>query len=298
MAGGNLRERLARDEAATLARRSSELIPHLQARAAEVAKELASIEQHRLLLLQRLAALVQAGLNALRQAGRASRLPADLGDWSGKQFLRVDFETPNSEDVLLERLGEVLNSAVSDSSDRNRDGMTMLLRGVRAAANPRGFRVTVLKPDTVLRDERVPVTAMGEFSGGQRLTAAIALYCTLAALRSTSRGRQKPRAGVLFLDNPIGTASAEYLLDIQLKVADRVGVQLVYTTGVFDTNALSKFPCVLRLRNDLDMRAGMQRIRVADSLRAALLNGRSEEDGRGYLDVARVVHQRSDEPGA
>jgi hypothetical protein len=296
LAGGNLRERLARDEAATLARRSGELIPHLQARASEVAKELASIEQHRLLLLQRLAALVQAALNALRQAGRTSRLPADLGDWSGKQFLRIDFETPDSEDVLLERLGEVLDSSVANSGERNRDGMTMLLRGVRAAADPRGFRVTLLKPDTVLRDERVPVTAMGEFSGGQRLTAAIALYCTLAAMRSTSRGRQKPRAGVLFLDNPIGTASAEYLLDIQLKVADRVGVQLVYTTGVFDTNALSKFPCVLRLRNDLDMRAGMQRIRVADSLRAALLNGRSAEDAHGYLDVARVVHERSNGP--
>ena len=292
MAGGNLRERLARDDAATLARRSGELIPHLQARAAELAKELASIEQHRVLLLQRLAALAQTALNAMRQAGRASRLPADLGDWSGRQFLRIDFETPDSEDVLLERLGEVLDSSVGGDGGRDRDGMTLLLRGVRAAADPRGFRVSVLKPDTVLRDERVPVTAMGEFSGGQRLTAAIALYCTLAAMRSTSRGRQRPRAGVLFLDNPIGTASAEYLLDIQLKVADRVGVQLVYTTGVFDTNALSKFPCVLRLRNDLDMRAGMQRIRVADSLRAALLNGRAEEDGNGYLDVARVVHER------
>jgi len=88
-------------------------------------------------------------------------------------------------------------------------------------------------------------------------------------------------------------AGAEYLLDIQLKVADRVGVQLVYTTGVFDTNALSKFPCVLRLRNDLDMRTGMQRIRIADSLRAALLNGRRADDGRGYLDVARVTHERA-----
>lgn len=156
--------------------------------------------------------------------------------------------------------------------------------------------MTVLKPDTVLRDERVSVTAMGEFSGGQRLTAAIALYCTLAAMRSSSRGRRRPRAGVLFLDNPIGTASAEYLLDIQLKVADRVGVQLVYTTGVFDTNALSKFPCVLRLRNDLDMRTGMQRIRIADSLRAALMNGRSAEDAHGYLDVARVVYERSAGP--
>ncbi len=298
MAGGNLRERLARDETATLARRSGELIPHLEARASEVAKELASIEQHRSLLVQRLAALVQGGLNTLSQAGRASRLPAGLGDWSGKQFLRIDFQPPDSEDVLLERLGEVLDSSVSDGGERNRDGMTMLLRGVRAAADPRGFSVTVLKPDTVLRDERVPVTDMDVFSGGQRLTAAIALYCTLAAMRSTARGRQKPRAGVLFLDNPIGTANAEYLLDIQLKVADRVGVQLVYTTGVYDMNALSKFQCVVRLRNDLDMRAGMQRIRVADSLRSALLGGRSEEDERGYLDAARVVRMRADEPSA
>ncbi len=45
------------------------------------------------------------------------------------------------------------------------------------------------------------------------------------------------------------------------------------------------------------MRAGMQRIRVADSLRAALLNGRSAEAERGYLDVARVVHERSNGPG-
>ena len=36
---------------------------------------------------------------------------------------------------------------------------------------------------------------------------------------------------------------------IEGKAAGRVGVQLVYTTGVYDLNALSKFPCVVRLRN-------------------------------------------------
>jgi hypothetical protein len=289
---GNLRDRLTRSEPAQLAGDAGALIPHLEARASEVAKELASIDKHRTVLVERLTALVQTALTSLRQAGRASRLPADLGDWSGKQFLRIDFAAPDNEDVLIERLGEVLDAAAHESADR--DGMTMLLRGVRAAAHPAGFRVTVLKPDTVLRDDRVDVTAMGEFSGGQRLTAAIALYCTLAAMRSESRGRRQRRAGVLFLDNPIGTASAEYLLDIQLKVAERVGVQLVYTTGVFDTNALSKFPCVLRLRNDLDMRAGMQHIRVAEPLRRALVNGRAPDDDAGYVDVARVVHQRDE----
>jgi len=290
---GNLRDRLARSEPAPLARDAGGLVPHLEARLQEVTRELASIEKHRAVLVQRYAALAQAALNTLQRAGRESRLPADLGDWSGKQFLRIDFKAPETEDVLLERLGEVLDGTVGEAGDR--DGMGLLLRGVHAAAHPRGFRVTVLKPDTVLRDDRVDVTAMGEFSGGQRLTAAIALYCTLARMRSSSRGRSQPRAGVLFLDNPIGTASAEYLLDIQLKVAERGGVQLVYTTGVFDTNALSKFPCVLRLRNDLDMRAGMQHIRVAEPLRRALVNGHDPTDDAGYLDVARVVRQH-DEP--
>lgn len=290
---GNLRARLMRSEPAQLAGEAAGLIPHLEARAGEVAKELATIEKHRDVLIERLTALVQGALTALRQAGRASRLPADLGDWSGKQFLRIDFSAPDSEEVLMERLGEVLDAAAHETGDR--DGMTMLLRGVRAAAHPGGFRVTILKPDTVLRDDRVDVTAMGEFSGGQRLTAAIALYCTLAAMRAAARGRRQARAGVLFLDNPIGTASAEYLLDIQLKVAERVGIQLVYTTGVFDTNALSKFPCMLRLRNDLDMRAGMQHIRVAEPLRRAQVNGHPADDEAGYLDVARVVHEREDE---
>jgi hypothetical protein len=291
---GNLRERLGRSDAEQLVRDAEGLVRPLEERLQEIAKELASIEHHRSLLLERLLALVQTGLNSLRQAGRSSRLPGELGDWSGKQFLRIDFDVPDSEDVLLERLGEVLDATVAGEGDR--DGMTMVLRGVRAAAEPRGFRVTVLKPDTVLRDERVPVTAMGEFSGGQRLTAAIALYCTLAAMRSESRGRQKVRAGVLFLDNPIGKANAEYLLDIQLKVAERVGVQLIYTTGVYDTNALSKFPCVLRLRNDLDMRAGMQHIRVAEPLRRALVNGHDDDDDAGHLAVARVLHERDETP--
>lgn len=292
--GSPMRARLVNDDAATIARSAAVMVPHMQERADEIEKEIASIEMHRALLVERLAGLVQAALATLRSAGRASRLPAELGDWSGKQFLRIDFHEPENDDVLLERLRHVLDRAVSEG--QNRDGMTMLLGGVREAVGQRGFNVTILKPDTVLRDERVPVPTMGEFSGGQRLTAAIALYCTLAAMRSHSRGRKQQRAGVLFLDNPIGTASAEYLLDIQLKVAERVGVQLVYTTGVYDLNALSKFPCLLRLRNDLDMRAGMSHIRVTDDLRQALVNGRALDDPAGYVDAARVVHDRTDAP--
>nr|WP_205446903.1 hypothetical protein [Candidatus Frankia alpina] len=57
------------------------------------------------------------------------------------------------------------------------------------------------------------VSELGDvFSGGQQLTAAIILYCTMAALRANDRGQLRaPHAGVLFLDNPIGRASAGYL---------------------------------------------------------------------------------------
>ncbi|CAM5310090.1 hypothetical protein SHIRM173S_04633 [Streptomyces hirsutus] len=116
------------------------------------------------------------------------------------------------------------------------------------------------EPDAVLRAERVPVGQIGSvFSGGQLLTAAIALYCTMAALRSNDRGRDRHRhAGTLFLDNPIGRANATYLLELQRAVADALGVQLLYTTGLFDTTALAEFPLVIRLRNDADLRAGLK----------------------------------------
>jgi hypothetical protein len=140
----------------------------------------------------------------------------------------------------------------------------------------------------VLRDERVRVSEIADvFSGGQLLTAAIILYCTMAWLRATERGHaQRPHAGVLFLDNPIGRASAGYLLELQLTVAKKLGVQLVYTTGLFDTNALSVFPLIVRLRNDADLRAGMKYLRVDDEIRRCLPS--SPEDDTGILTASRL----------
>jgi len=44
----------------------------------------------------------------------------------------------------------------------------------------------------------------------------------------------------------------------------------VYTTGLFDLNALSVFPLIIRLRNDADLRAGMKYLRVDDEIRTRL----------------------------
>ncbi|MEV5613270.1 hypothetical protein [Streptomyces sp. NPDC052225] len=237
--------------------------------------ELAQLERNRDSIVDRLRGLVESALATLRSAQRLSRLPEGLGEWSGQEFLRIRFEEPDQA-TLTERLGEVIDeatrAAVKKNSDLRRDGMSLLLRGVASALEPKGIAVEILKPDAVLRAERVPVGQMGDvFSGGQLLTAAIALYCTMAALRSNDRGRDKHRhAGTLFLDNPIGRANATYLLELQRAVSDALGVQLLYTTGLFDTTALAEFPLVIRLRNDADLRAGLKYISVEEHLRPGL----------------------------
>ncbi|MFJ7068934.1 hypothetical protein [Streptomyces sp. NPDC101115] len=259
--------------------------------------ELAQLERNRDSIVDRLRGLVESALATLRSAQRLSRLPEGLGEWSGQEFLRIRFEEPDQA-TLTERLGEVVDeatrAALKKNSDLRRDGMSLLLRGVQAALEPKGVAVEILKPDAVLRAERVPVGQMGDvFSGGQLLTAAIALYCTMAALRSNDRGRDKHRhAGTLFLDNPIGRANATYLLELQRAVSDALGVQLLYTTGLFDTTALAEFPLVIRLRNDADLRAGLKYISVEEHLRPGLPQPSAEgETIHGEITATRVFRR-------
>ncbi|SEL94661.1 hypothetical protein [Streptacidiphilus jiangxiensis] len=276
--------------------------------------ELDQLERNRDSIVDRLRGLVESSLATLRAAQRLSRLPEGLGEWSGQEFLRIRFEEPDHA-VLTERLGEVIdeatraavrrqgaNSAAGAVDWNRRDGMSLLLRGVHAALEPRGVMVEILKPDAVLRAERVSVSQMSDvFSGGQLLTAAIALYCTMAALRANDRGQAKLRhAGTLFLDNPIGRANATYLLELQRAVADALGVQLIYTTGLFDTTALAEFPLIIRLRNDADLRAGLKYISVEEHLRPGLPHLDEEEtEIHGAVTATRVFRRpRAEEDAA
>ncbi|MFJ3924488.1 hypothetical protein [Streptomyces sp. NPDC090022] len=262
--------------------------------------ELAQLERNRDSIVDRLRGLVESALATLRSAQRLSQLPEGLGEWSGQEFLRIRFEEPDQA-TLTERLGEVIDEATRSAVKKNaafgegrRDGMSLLLRGVQAALQPKGIAVEILKPDAVLRAERVPVGQMGDvFSGGQLLTAAIALYCTMAALRSNDRGRDRQRhAGTLFLDNPIGRANATYLLELQRAVSDALGVQLLYTTGLFDTTALAEFPLVIRLRNDADLRAGLKYISVEEHLRPGLPQQPTEgETIHGEITATRMFRR-------
>jgi hypothetical protein len=80
-------------------------------------------------------------------------------------------------------------------------------------------------------------------------------------------------------------------------VADALGVQLIYTTGLFDTTALAEFPLVVRLRNDADLRAGLKYISVEEHLRPGLPAQDPEgEQVHGEITATRMFKRPAGQP--
>lgn len=296
-----VRQQLAEAERVGVLVRAQEYADALTSRLASLLRDLDNADRYRKLLVDALASRVDGALATLRRASELSTLPTGLDDWTGKRFLQIRFSQPDAAQVTA-AVGTVIDALATQHVTREqaargnsplRDGMRLLLAGVDAAV-PRGFdgiSVDVLKPDKVLRDERVPVADMhAVFSGGQELTAAIILYCTFAALRGNTRGRMSSSShnGVLFLDNPIGKASATYLLELQQRVADKLGVQLVYTTGIKDHASMKQFPLWIRLHNDADRRAGLKYIRVTEQVRQEIIGQLGAEDQLDHVQASRV----------
>jgi len=96
---------------------------------------------------------------------------------------------------------------------------------------------------------------IGIANGWMRDHAHWGLVDTWTSSLSRGGGRWVPGynegrdAGVLILDNPIGTCSNVALLNLQRTIAERMRVQLIYTTGVDDLEALATLPNKIRLRN-------------------------------------------------
>lgn len=296
---------------AMLGTRAREWAEAMEARQVSLTTDLEKASAHRANITRRMASLVTDALTTLRNAQRLSRLPDTLGDWSGKDFLRIRYKQPDAQTVSL-RVGDVVdrvsqriaNAAPSGRGSGTKfSGLNLILEAVHECV-PAGFSVDILKPDSVLRDERVAVEDMNDvLSGGQALTSAIVLYCTLAALKANQRGQMRSRhSGVLFLDNPIGKASAAYLLDVQKGMADALGVQLVYTTGLYDDRVLASFPLWVRLRNDADLRAGLKHISVSDRVAQHLPEpydaGAADTTMPGTVTASRVYRRPSPEPAA
>ncbi|MFV8750643.1 hypothetical protein ACNOYE_08825 [Nannocystaceae bacterium ST9] len=241
--------------------------------------QLEQYDRDRKLLVQHLLRLTDEAERVLKRAQRASTLPEGLDAWSNRPYLRLRYTLPESEPDREARLGPVVDQILNSGALPS--GPELVRRAIHELARPGGFDVSILKPDTILRPDPLPIAAMASFSRGQQLTAAILLYCTLVQLRAQNRGQgqdhRRKDGGLLLLDNPLGTCSTVALVKLQRRIAGQMNVQLIYTTGIEDREAISVMPNTIRLRNThRDTRTGDHHI--------------TQDDGESVVEQARIVN--------
>ena len=270
----------------SLIARAEQWAIQLTGRAASLTTDLEDSDRHRKLLIDQLHHHTGEALAMLEKAERLSRLPESTEVWGGRKILKIGFAKPEPQ-ILAVRIAETLDENARAQPDLH--GRDLVLRCVGATV-PRDFKVEILKPDSAGRAEYASISEMAKvFSGGQELTGAIMLYCTLAALRSSARtgARSSRLGGMLILDNPIGKASADYLLSLQMNMAATLGVQLIYTTGNMEDRVLATFPLCIRLRNDTDQRTGARHLHVTDRVVGEATPGEDAVTGR--VSAARLM---------
>jgi hypothetical protein len=256
----------------------------------EIAEHLRTLDETRSNVIGHAVGMVRQALRSLAKFSNLSKLPPDLGDWSGQKLIDVGPRTPvddKDEAVMRDRVGRAVDAMITGQSAAIA-GMDLLWRALREVVGPTGFRARVMKPSPSFAVERLPVERMRKWSGGEKVTMALLLFVTVARLRASNRGRDMAGAGGLVLDNPLGKASYAPFLALQRRVAHAAGIQLVFLTGVADMRAVAQFPCVVRMRN------------APDSVRRRAYVQVMGRDIRDEAEIARVdatrVYRLDDQP--
>ncbi|MFR9805882.1 hypothetical protein ACL02T_26875 [Pseudonocardia sp. RS010] len=238
------------------------------------------LEQHKSVVVTAMTGMVRQALKSLARAQTLSELPENLGPWAGHRFLDVGPRSAveTADAVVRDRCARLVDVLTARGAEVPR-GLELLWQATNAVVGDGNWRARVLKPSTALALERVSVERMRKWSGGEKVTISLLLFCMVAKLRATSRGRDVPGLGALPLDNPLGKANYVVFLDLQRKVAAANGVQLIFLTGVGDMKAVGRFPNIIRLRNAANR--GREYVRVAERTLA-------DEDPAGAIDSTRI----------
>jgi hypothetical protein len=199
----------------------------------------------------------------LRAYQNQSRLPEGLGDWSHQRFVVIDHERiPDDDSVAVDRVSRVVHDRLTPGAGKT-SAQELLFAATRALVDA-PFRVRILKPHTDLSLDRVDVTELKNFSGGQRVTAGVLLYATMTRVRAAGDATS---TGWLWLDNPFGQASADQFVRTMRRAADQLGLQLLFTAAPKDMGALSMFDRTITLARRSRPSSGEKLVIVDDRSR-------------------------------
>ncbi|WP_043224322.1 hypothetical protein [Streptomyces sp. NRRL F-5193] len=307
---GRVRARL--EQALSQPRRLGEFLEDIEDREREVTELLEEMAGDQAMVVGSCITMVKSVLDDLKEVARHSRLPQGLGSWSGRHFLSFEVRHWPREEELERRLGKEIDNMVAalpagkgDSASALPEAMPLAKRLVLAALGGRGNIVAkIIKPAQNLDSvEQESVTKIRTFSGGEKLTVSVLLYCTLARMRAAQRDRRIPGGiGTLIMDNPFGKANYGPFIALQRRVATAQGIQLVYATGINDLPVLGRFPLIIRLRNGLDLRTRRRYVQVTDRYGDAVARAAEQAGGDG-IATARLLRrgntgQDATEPGS
>jgi hypothetical protein len=278
-------KRLRTSDTQAVAADAARLVAELRVLGEEILERVGQLDAHREVLVTSTAELGDAATSAVRLTESLSRLPRGLGDWSRQPFVRIRLEVPKDEIARRTRIRQLVTRLIEDRA-AGRDlptGASFAVATIEALSE-REPAVRVLKPSRAQTRDYVPITEMAKLSGGMRATAAIAMFCTLAAVR-TRNHRGGGGLATLVLDNPFGDANANFLVSLQRQMARQAGVQLVYASGIGDRETLATFPVTVRLANRLARQSTLQYVTITGrDVTSALANP---------MGVARIAR---DEP--
>src|SRR5436305_463576 len=225
---------------------SHTLLPEMLLRQTLIREEREKSMAYRNSLVEHLVELAESGADFLKSASQYSKLPASLPAFERRPFLRIHLSMPVTKDERVGKIANLLNALVEGEGEIP-TGVKLLQQAVHRLAEP--MKVELLFPDPADLHYMNPSKLAREESGGERLTSMVLLYCTLLRMRVAHRTKPAGRSSCLILDNPIGVASRSLFLQLQREVAQAMDIQLIYTTGLKDFDALEIFPKIIRLRN-------------------------------------------------
>lgn len=207
--------------------------------------------------------LLRTALHILRRMIRDGRVPDHVPRFGGQSVFRTSADLSR---IAVEQRREILRGYVADlaAADRvpetGQDIASELVERMTVALGKTSLGIRLLKPKGEGDTEHMPIDRV-TVSGGELLTAAMMIYLVLARLRAETMPGGASEGGVLIMDNPLGKANKTLLLKTQIGLADAMGIQLFYTTGIQDTNALAEFENIVRLRRSSQSK-GSRRIHV------------------------------------
>jgi hypothetical protein len=223
------------------------LLGDLETREKNIREALEESEEHRKVIITETVIVADLGLQLLQSLANSSKLPEKANMLAGHKFLKITLNRTSLPSEKEGRIGELIDDIIDDKQTLT--GMQLIQRAVRKLAQR--IKVEILFPDINSEAHYLPITDMSKESGGERLTSAVLLYCSLAQQRAKARGKNVLKtSSTLLLDNPIGTASRATFLELQRETAKAMNIQLIYATGVNDFEAIRTMPNIVRLRNE------------------------------------------------